>query len=232
MKALLNIQGEGLDIKDIEAVIGRDSSLKIVQIDRESCFEVDINSEDDIKKIRDNLISRLITLNGIAKYFNKNHKSVRAGHAKVDHGDGNISSYFYAEPGVTRSRAYGSVHVTGPGARAGQSLLELALGDRFIEDIFRMIEIEGYSWVNLYRIFEAFTEKVTKDVIIKMYGIPEPVLKLFKKTANDKKVLGMFARHGKHEKNSECGPPYVPMTQIDAIALIDNLISKYLTNAV
>jgi hypothetical protein len=223
MKIKFELIGESLDISDVLQVLGTYPTITAEELGSKSYFCIEIKSKDEIPALRENMNDHLKTLNGIARYLYGNHKPVKLGNASIDHGNNIIDAIVVAEYLEGRSRMYGDLQDASGNSTPSKTPYELSVSDLTLSLVFKMIENEGYSWVNLYRIYEIIDEKVG-DAKIKGYGVTAPEIKLFTHTANNTKTIGINSRHG----HSAWDPPPVPMSQADATILIKKIISGYI----
>lgn len=223
MKARIELLGPSIDVTDIINELAASSDMNVEKEGDKAFLVSTILNEADITELRDNYLERMIVLNGISKFLFGNHKTVSLGHAQVIQDDGSISAFIYPAPIEARSRMYGTLTDASGLSKPGKTHLALSEDDQTLKEIFKMIEIEGYSWVNMYRIYETLKEKVG-DSNIGGYGISNSEIRLFTQTANNKKAIGFQARHG----HSGFQPPAVPMTPKEAAALINKMIQGYI----
>ncbi|SFB72181.1 hypothetical protein SAMN05444422_101473 [Halobiforma haloterrestris] len=102
-------------------------------------------------------------------------------------------------------------------------LLALKSDDDAVQELLLLWE-RGDSWANLYKILEFIEEELSEDVD-EAGWISSSNRKNFRRTANDKKIIGLDARHASTEGRSS---PTQPMSHSDARSLIHSVSIKWL----
>lgn len=106
-----------------------------------------------------------------------------------------------------------------------QSYMDIALKDKNVAKVFRLLSNYEYDWSNLYKIFEIIEDDISgKSEIAKRQWVTEKVINRFTHTANSVGAIGDEARHGKERTQ----PPKDPMSAQEAKAFIEILIHNWL----
>ena len=103
-----------------------------------------------------------------------------------------------------------------------ESWRKLAEEDEIVKNVFRQITDFEHNWINLYKVYEIVNKDAGKKKIEQW--ITKDKIRQFKHTANSQSAIGDDARHGV-DRNY---PPKEPLSLSEAVALIRNLLQKWL----
>lgn len=110
-----------------------------------------------------------------------------------------------------------------------ESWRKLAEEDEIVKNVFRQFRDFEHNWINLYKVYEILKKdagnknKIDKIDRIKQW-IDKDKIRQFTHTANSQSAIGDDARHGVDQND----PPKEPMSLPEAVALIRNLLQKWL----
>lgn len=158
-----------------------------------------------------------------------------SGVIEVNHGlfDDLILGGVYSEGSVTVSPNPLQIHATEEMRKAlgmpekevfdEEELVRLAEIDGAVSELMLLWE-RGDSWANLYKILEHIEHNLGQDVD-ELGWISSDDRKNFRRTANDRRTIGLDARHGSPEGRSS---PTQPMAHSDARSLIRTASMEWL----
>ncbi len=213
---LTEILGNDLDIKIFNNYFKEEISIIFDEIVKGNVILLNISESSELNDILDNKRLQLKVYNGFCKITNESYQSLKLGNTFEKDKNGNVRTFVTATSSG-RSAAFASISKGSKDEVKISKILELKPK---VQSVFEMIENEGFTWVNMYRILELLEAEFRQE----LKDINRTKRDLFKHTANSVKTLGMEARHG--AENTK--PPTKPMPKSDAINFIKELINMVL----
>lgn len=190
--------------------------------------------EEEAKAIKEKADDIVASLNGGIRIALDATKTISIGSVYRQHNDGRRDTTVFPDPIVIQARVSVPTicltHVDGTVERFHptdpvEKWTLLALNDKHVSDVLKIISLGNLDWVNLYRIIEIVEKDVGgREIIVNNGWGTDSSIKLFKRTACSPGAVGLEARHG--AENTQ--PPENPMPISEARAMIISIIHAWL----
>lgn len=189
---------------------------------------------DDAAAVRKTAEDMVALLNGASRLALDATQSISVRAVYWRRNDGTRDTFVFAEPlaigfraispTVKVTHADGTVEEFHP-ADPVKQWMALALSNKAIANVFRILSSGTLDWVNLYRILEIIKVDVGGlDSIASDGWATKASMELFKRTANSPGALGLDARHG--AERTEPPPKAMPISE--ARTLINSIVHAWL----
>lgn len=183
----------------------------------------ELNMLSDVSEVRRQARELLQAISGIVEFRDGLLEELRvAGIYK----EGADETTVFDEGGLTHAYASPELRealgLSEPDRDADKELLSVA-NDEDILELLLLWE-RGRGWMNLYKILEYIEHQIGED-LDELGWMSAEDRKNFTRTANDKRIIGLDARHGSPENRSS--PPQ-PMSHDDAVELIQSMTSRWI----
>lgn len=183
----------------------------------------ELNTLSDVSQVRRQARELLQAISGIVEFRYGLLEEFRVAGIYKEGADGTAvfdeagPTHAYASPGLREA-----LGLPEPDRDADKELLSLA-NDEDVLDLLLLWE-RGRGWMNLYKIFEYIEDQIGEK-LHEVGWVSEDDRKNFRRTANDKRIIGLDARHGTATNRSS--PPQ-PMSHDDAVELVQSLTSRWI----
>jgi len=188
MELLILLENPEKDLESIKHILDDfDCSLtvekgKVVITTSSLVGDVDLRNNKAISNLWEEVKNFIDVINGSAVIEGVSMNSIVLHYIKYVDADGEIKFL----PNI------GNMYAVLPGLRGSETdasrFIPLALKDKTVAKVLRLCGRE-LDWINLYRIYELVSEDVG--------GLRSKEFTIFAGSANDSRVIGDYARHGK-----------------------------------
>jgi hypothetical protein len=226
---IVPLEGHAFDVEDVPLWLAG-GELHAVVMDGETCLSFPAKGVDE-DMVLDRAEQLLAALNGIASLLDPSHRPLTCSTKfyAIDGSGQRVGTTIAVGCGEVRAKggAVGlSVNgVLGPDHRSGAALPFLAAAEasREAADALTLIGRRRPTWSELSVVREIVYEASAKKMI-KLGWISEADDERFTHTANNRRVLGIEARHG----HANWKPPKNPMSYDEALMKVRTLVANWL----